>query len=183
MRSLVKRFRRAALVLLLGACATPVPEPAPAPAPAPVVIEAPAPSPAPPKPVMTSQPLKHLLGRNLKPMPDKALDMHAKCNFRDVAGGRGSMDLLVKNAEVKRFLAEVNIPKQGLCRFELKNFQQTARLPNVVLSDAASACVVRMWEQEKGVTVAFNNCQAQCAGDAFSYLWPILVDTRTGRCS
>jgi hypothetical protein len=32
-------------------------------------------------------------------------------------------------------LAEVMIPKQGLCRFELKNFRQTATLPNVVLSD------------------------------------------------
>jgi len=179
----MKRLLDAALVLLLGACTTPAPKPVPAPAPPPVVIEAPAASPAPPAAVIKSQPLKYLLGRNLKPMPDKALDMHAKCNFRDVAGGHGSMDLLVTKAEVKRFVAEVNIPKQGLCRFELKNFQQTARLPIVVLTDATSDCVVRMWEQEKGVTVAFNRCQAQCAGDAFSYLWPILVDTRTGRCS
>jgi hypothetical protein len=44
-----------------------------------------------------------------------------------------------------------------------------------------------MWEQEldrsKGVTVAFSGCQAQCSGESFSYLWPILVDTRNGRCS
>ena len=40
-----------------------------------------------------------------------------------------------------------------------------------------------MWEQGKGVTVAFNNCQAKCEGDAFSYLWPILVDPRNGRCA
>jgi hypothetical protein len=93
------------------------------------------------------------------------------------------MDLQVSKAEVKRFAAEVAIPKQGVCRFNFKNFQQTARLPNVVLTDAESACVVRMWEQEKGVTVAFNSCQSKCSGDAFSYLWPILVDTRNGRCS
>jgi hypothetical protein len=65
----------------------------------------------------------------------------------------------------------------------MKNFQQTATLPNVVLTDSASGCVVRMWEQEKGVTVAFNACQDKCSGDAFSYLWPILVDTKSGRCS
>jgi len=93
------------------------------------------------------------------------------------------MDLHVTKAEVKRFIAEVSIPNQGLCRFDMKNFQQTTRLPNVVLTDEASGCVVRMWEQGKGVTVAFNSCAAQCSGDAFSYLWPILVDTKSGRCS
>jgi hypothetical protein len=180
----MQRLHGAALVLLLVACATPPPAPAPVPvaAPAPVAA-APAVIEAPPPAVIKSQPLKHLPGRNLKAMPDKALEVRTKCTFRDVAGGRGSMDLQVSKAEVKRFVAEVMIPKQGLCRFELKNFRQTASLPTVVLSDEASGCVVRIWQQERGVTVAFNACQAQCAGDAFSYLWPILVDTRTGRCS
>ena len=130
-----------------------------------------------------SQPLKHLLRRNLKPIPDKALDVKTKCSFRDVAGGRGRVDLHVTKAEVVRFVAEVMIPKQGLCRFDLKQFTQTGRLPTVVLRDEANGCVVRMWEQEKGVTVSFNACQAQCAGDGFSYLWPILINTQNGRCS
>ena len=162
------------LALLLAACASTEPLPAP---PEPVAEMKPEPE------RIKSQPLKHLLGRNLKPMPDKELNVRTRCNFRDVAGGRGSMDLLVTKAEVKRFVAEVNIPRQGLCRFDMKNFEQTDKLPNVVLADRESACVVRMWEQEKGVTVAFNSCQAKCGGDAFSYLWPILVDTRNGRCS
>ena len=130
-----------------------------------------------------SQPLKHLAGRKLKPIPDKELDVRARCSFKDVQGGRGSLDLQVAKAEVKRFVAEVAIPRQGLCRFEMKNFAQTARMPNVVLSDRDSACTVRMWEQERGVTVAFNGCQARCSGDAFSYLWPILIDRRSGRCA
>ena len=130
-----------------------------------------------------SQPLKHLAGRKLKPIPDKELDVRTRCSFKDVQGGRGSLDLQVAKAEVKRFVAEVAIPRQGLCRFEMKNFAQTARMPNVVLSDRDSACTVRMWEQERGVTVAFNGCQARCSGDAFSYLWPILIDRRSGRCA
>lgn len=97
------------------------------------------------------------------------------------------MDLQVKNAEVQRFTAEVNIPRQGVCRFDMKNFQQTGTMPTVQLADAASGCSVRMWAQElgrdKSVTVAFTGCQTQCSGDSFSYLWPILVDTRNGRCS
>ena len=166
-------------VLLAGCAAPPAPEPEP---PAPVaavpdVAEPPA------RERIKSQPLKHLLGRNLKPIPDKALDVRTKCNFRDVAGGRGSMDLQVKKAEVKRFVAQVSIPKQGVCRFDMASFEQTGKLPNVVLTDQATGCVVSMWEQDKNLTVAFNACQSKCGGDAFSYLWPILVDTRNGRCS
>ncbi len=120
-------------------------------------------------------------------MPDQALNVKTKCAFRDAIGTRGKMDLQVKDAEVQRFTAEVNIPKKGICRFDMKNFQQTGNLPTVHLADAASGCSVRMWAQElgreKSVTIAFTGCQTQCSGDSFSYLWPILVDTRNGRCS
>jgi len=174
----MKLIGAAALAMLLAGCATPEPEPpAVAIEAVPVVVAPPA------RERIKSQPLKHLLGRNLKPIPDKALEVRTKCRFRDVAGGHGMMDLQVTKAEVKRFVAEVSIPKQGICRFEMKAFEQTARLPNVQLTDQASGCVVSMWEQGKGLTVAFNACQAKCSGDAFSYLWPILVDTRSGRCS
>lgn len=178
----MKLIAAVSVAVLLASCATPEP----APTPEPEVVQ---PEPIVPEPLpqveerIKSQPLKHLLGRNLKPIPDKALNVRTRCSFHDVAGGRGLMDLQVTKAEVKRFFAEVNIPKQGLCRFDMKSFQQTASLPNVVLTDDASGCVVRMWEQERGVTVSFNSCQAKCSGDAFSYLWPILVDTRNGRCS
>ena len=177
----MKWIRAPLLALLLGACAGPDKKPEPVPE-AVHPDEADTAKPAEAKHIQ-SQPLKYLLGRSLKPMPDKALDVRTKCSFHDVAGGRGTMDLHVTKAEVKRFIAEVSIPNQGLCRFDMKNFQQTTRLPNVVLTDEASGCVVRMWEQGKGVTVAFNSCAAQCSGDAFSYLWPILVDTTSGRCS
>ncbi|MEI7611446.1 MAG: hypothetical protein WCK63_00985 [Betaproteobacteria bacterium] len=162
-------------LLLLAACASTEPLS--------VKSEGESAAPAPRAERLKSQPLKHLLGRTIKPIPDKELEVRTRCSFHDVAGGRGKMDLQVSKAEVKRFVAEVNIPRQGMCRFELKNIEQTAKLPNVVLTDGASGCVVRIWEQEKGVTVAFNSCQSQCGGDAFSYLWPILVDTKSGRCS
>ena len=163
------------LAVLLGACATPEPKPVPG------DPLASASSPEPER--IKSQPLKHLVGRTLKPIQDRALEVRAKCGFRNLSGGRAMLDLQVTKAEVKRFSAEVNIPKHGLCRFDMKNFQQTALLPNVVLTDVASGCVVRMWEQDKSVTVAFNACQSMCGDDAFSYLWPIVVDTRNGRCS
>ena len=166
-----------ALILLLAACTTPEPLPTPS---APAAVE-------PKVERIESQPLKHLRNRTLKPMSDQALNVSTKCAFRDAIGTRGKMDLRVKNAEVQRFTAEVNIPKQGICRFDMKNFRQTGTLPTVQLADEASGCSVRMWAQElgrdKSVTVAFTGCQMQCSGDSFSYLWPILVDTRNGRCS
>ena len=180
------RLAIVALIVLVASCATPEPAPVPV-----AMPEETRPEPertvtrekTPRQDRIESQPLKHLVGRKLKPIPDKALEVRTRCSFKDVQGGRGSMDLQVAKAEVKRFVAEVTIPKQGSCRFDMEHFEQTARMPNVVLTDRTSACTVRMWEQEKGVTVAFNSCQAKCSGDAFSYLWPILVDTRSGRCA
>jgi len=168
----------ATLTLWLGACATPPSPPPPAPTP---VEAAPTTKEAEPGRI-ESQPLKHLLNRQLKPMPVQALNVRTTCAFHDEGGTRGKLDLHVKDAEVQRFTAEVSMSNRGVCRFDMKDFRQTATLPAVVLSDKTSGCLVRMWEQEKDVTVAFNGCQAQCSGESFSYLWPILVDTRNGRC-
>jgi len=174
-RRLYRTVSSVIMIIALGACAIPEPKAVPG--------DQLASATSPETEQIKSQPLKHLVGRTLKPIPDRALEVRAKCGFRNLSGGRGMLDLQVTKAEVKRFNAEVNIPKQGLCRFDMKDFQQTALLPNVVLTDASSGCVVHMWEQEKRVTVAFNACQSMCGGDAFSYLWPIVVDTRNGRCS
>lgn len=135
--------------------------------------------------VISSQPLKHLLGRKhaIKPQPTRPLNVRSNCNARDAIGTRTRMELLVKEADVKTFRAEVNIAGRGACRFDIKDFQQSAKLPNVLLSRRSDpACTVRMWEQGSQVTVAFSNCATSCEGDAFSYLWPILVDARSGRC-
>ncbi len=170
------------LTIMLGGCAVsePVAEPTPEPALAEpeTVVKRPRPRPE----RIESQPLKYLANRNLKAMPVRALNVRTKCAFNDAVGTRGKLDLQVKNAEVQRFSAEVNISKRGICRFDIKNFRQTAMLPAVLLNDKESGCLVRMWEQDKSVTVAFNGCEAQCSGESFSYLWPILVDTRNGRC-
>lgn len=153
-----------------------------APPPEPKVVEE-----APPPPAverkMESQPLKYLAGRNLKPMPTRPLNVRSKCSHRDDVGTRTRLSLLVKNAEVKTFTANVDIPKRGACRFNLRDFKQTATLPQALLAAKdGSECTVRLWEQGDRVTVAFNNCPQSCDGEAFSYLWPIMVETKSGRC-
>jgi len=175
------RWRPLALVgaLLIGACTTPSPPPVP---------EAATPAPRAPaeqaKPRIESQPLKHLAGRNLKPMPIKPLNVKTRCRFRDeVTGTRGRLDLQVREDEVQRFAAEVRIPRHGTCRFEMKDFaQDRGRHPVTLSGGERNSCAVRVWEQESRFTVAFAECAANCEGNAHEYLWPILIDGKTGRC-
>lgn len=164
------------ITLTLAGCALFEPEPPPPPPPPPPKkVEAPR---------MESQPLKHLVGRNLKAMPIKPLNVKTRCTFRDeVTGTRGKLDLQIKEDDVKRFSAEVNIPKHGVCRFDMKDFVQANKAQHpVTLTSAGNSCAVRMWEQGSRYTVSFNECMAKCEGNANDYLWPILIDGKTGRC-
>jgi hypothetical protein len=121
-------------------------------------------------------------GRKRGPIPTRALNVAADCAFKDETGYRGAMKLKVADAQVRTFEARVDIPGRGACRFDLRDFRQTASMPNVALSAQRSRCIVRMWEQGRRVTVAFNNCQDRCSGRAYSYLWPIMADAQTGSC-
>lgn len=167
------------LSLLLAACATPE-LPVPVPPAARAEPEAP-PSPPPPE-RRSNAVLKHLANRDLKPIPTRPLNAKASCAFRDQMGYGGRLNLDVKNAAVKRFDAQVNIPKRGTCRFQLRDFEQTQTAP-VQLTSNQTGCKVHMWEQADQVTVAFRDCRSECSGDSVDYLWPILVDNRKGRCS
>lgn len=167
----------AAVAVLLAACSTPAPPPA-----EPAPVEAPPPAAA-KRPRLESVPLKHLANRKLAPIPSRPLNVNAHCAFKDPTGYRGQLRLSVKKADVRRFDAEINVPRKGSCRFSLKGFRQTHSSPIVALNNDRDACTVRMWEQGEQVTVAFRDCQARCSGESFDYIWPILVDTRTGRCS
>lgn len=167
----------AVMLGLLGGC-TPPPPPAPPP-----VVETPPPAPLPEeRPPPRQDKLKHLANRHLKPIETRPLNARADCGFRDPTGYRGKLNLDVRNADVRRFEASVDVPRHGGCKFNLKNFQQTDSLPNVVLSAKRGECKVSLWEQEHQVTVAFRDCKAECSGSSLDYLWPILVDNRKGSC-
>jgi len=136
------------------------------------------------KPRLESQPLKHLVGRKLTPQPTRPLNVRSSCSHRDGVGTRTRLDLQVKNAEVKVFSAEIDIAKRGVCRFNSKQFVQREKLPQVLLAARdGSGCTVRMWEQGARTTIAFSACAAACENGSFDYLWPIMVETRSGRCS
>ncbi len=172
------RLRRALALLSvawLAACAAPEPPPT-------ISTSVPERSPD-AKPALRNDTLKHLANRQLKPIDTRPLNAKAGCSFRDPDGYRGKLRLDVKESNVRRFEANVSVPKQGDCSFKLQDFQQTASAPIVLLVAKHSGCKVNLWEQGDQVTVAFRDCRAECSGSSVDYLWPILVDNRKGSCS
>ena len=155
------------LASLLAGCAVFMPEDRPVP---------PAESPATSTPAVPSA----AKGR-LKPMPVRPLQVKTECRFRDETGYSGSALLDVDYDQVKAFMATVDIPRRGSCRFDLNGFRQVKAPAHVELL-ASNGCTVRMWEQGDQVTVAFSKCARQCTGNAADYLWPILVDRPSGHC-
>ena len=132
---------------------------------------------------MMRRPLKNLAGRKLKAQPDRALNVRSQCSAKDAVGTRTKLDLQVRDAVVKRLSAQVSMPKRGTCRFNLQDFAQQESLPTVKLAAKdGSECTIRLWEQGSQTTIAFQSCAARCDAGAFDYLWPILVETKSGRC-
>ncbi len=130
----------------------------------------------------SAQPSRNSKGK-LAPIPTRAINLNTACHFKDERGYNGNLTTDVKDAQVRQFQAEVNIPRRGTCNFDLSRFEQTQSLPIVKLKSRDNTCQVFMWSQNANITVAFNQCAAQCTGDAYDYLWPILVDASRGECS
>lgn len=133
---------------------------------------------------ISTRPLKHWERlKNLKPMPEKPLTVSSQCVRKDELGTLTRLKLKVKDSAVSTFSANIEMPKKGRCQFDLKDFHQTAKLPQVILTHREyQDCTVRMWSQERQVTIAYNACAQACSGSGFDYLWPTLVDSRSGRC-
>lgn len=149
----------------------------------PEVVEKPVPETSATAPTIKSDKLKYLANRKITPQPTRPLNVRSRCSHRDAIGTTTKLDLMVKEAQVKKFSAQVNIRQYGACRFSLEDFEQVEQLPQVLLRHKAdSGCTARMWEQGPKVTIAFNGCAKSCEKDAFSYLWPIMVEAKSGRC-
>jgi ssDNA-binding Zn-finger/Zn-ribbon topoisomerase 1 len=135
------------------------------------------------EPKFKNSTLKYLANRNLKPQPTRPLNVKSRCTHRDAIGTATKLDLLVREAVVKTFSAQVSMKGYGTCRFDLNDFDQAEKMPQALLRHKTeSGCLVRLWEQGDKVTIAFNSCPKSCERDAFSYLWPIMVEAKSGRC-
>lgn len=173
----MRRFWRILPVLLLASCAQVEKAPEPK-----VEPEAEKPAVAAP-PKMQSDTLKYLAKRRITPQVNRPLNIRSRCTHKDEIWTTTKLDLLVNEAEVKTFTAQVTMKKYGTCRFNLNDFEQAEKLPQALLRHKNDKdCSVRMWEEGSKVTLAFNRCPNVCEGDAFSYLWPIMIEAKSGRC-
>lgn len=165
-------------VLFLASCAEvpkKAPEPEVTPKPEKPVVSAP--------PKMKSDTLKYLSKRRISPQVTRPLNVRSHCSHKDEIGTTTKLDLLVNEADVKTFSAQVTMKEHGTCRFSLSDFEQAQKMPQALLRHKKEgACTVRMWEEGAKVTIAFTGCANSCEGDAFSYLWPIMIEAKSGRC-
>ena len=104
------------------------------------------------------------------------------CNYKDEGGVRGKATLLVDNNKLTRFFARIEMPNGGVCQFDSKKMEQLPFEQGIALQSKGDECIVRMWEQQHRITIAAYSCHKQCSRGSFSYLWPIIMDTRVGTC-
>ncbi len=171
-----------AVALLLVGCVTPPPESEQAPEPA--VGKPPSSRPARP-PGLSAEAQRALARRGIKQHDTSPVSVTSRCSHVDEIGTATRLNLQVDDGDVRDFQASVAIKGRGTCRFALPDFRQESATPQVLLRHARnSACTVRMWrEQGEKITIAFTGCHKSCEGKAFDYLWPILVESKTGQCS
>jgi hypothetical protein len=117
------------------------------------------------------------------PFPAGTLSVRSECNSRDESGYTETIKLAVDRGRVALLEAKIVIPRRGSCGFSLSDFRQTRTEPHVELrSSTGSMCTVRMWQQGKRFTVAFNDCQEKCTRGAFEYVWPVELNSADGSC-
>jgi len=138
-----------------------------------------------PRPSLSPAAQRALAKHGIKPHDTSPVSVKSQCSRVDEIGTATKLKLAVGEGEVSDFNADILIKGRGRCRFDLADFRQEAREPQVLLRHARDQkCTVRMWrEQTERVTIAFTGCQRSCEGRAFDYLWPILVESKTGQCS
>ena len=169
-----------AVMLLIAGCATPPEDKQPDEPRA----ERPSSRPPRPQPGLSAEAQRALARRGIKPHDVSPVTVTSRCAHVDEIGTATKLNLLVDEGAVQEFKADVAIKGRGTCRFALADFRQESSAPQVLLRHAKdSKCTVRMWrEQGEKITVAFNSCHKSCDGKAFDYLWPILVESKSGQC-
>src|SRR5574343_1289672 len=170
-----------AIVLLFAGCATPPPEEK-----KPEEPRAERSSSRPPRqqPGLSAEAQRALARRGIKQHDVSPVNVTSRCAHVDEIGTSTKLNLLVDEGAVQEFKADVAIKGRGTCRFALADFRQESSAPQVLLRHAKdSKCTVRMWrEQGEKITVACNSCHKSCDAKACEYLWPILVESKTGQC-
>ncbi len=112
----------------------------------------------------------------------RPITLERACSFRNETGYKGSTRVNIRNGEVIQLDTTYEIPDYGICRIEKAGFRQVATTPSIELRHA-DGCTARIWTQGRQLTISYTRCAARCSRpEAFSYVWPVLIDQPSGRC-
>ena len=117
------------------------------------------------------------------PLPTKntgPVTVRGNCQQRETDGYGDKIKLEVDKNDVKA-LDWTAQPHGRSCRFELKNFTQTANQPIADLqSKKDKKCHVYVWQDDDHITVAVYSCKKVCRSN--DKILPVLLDPKTGNC-
>ncbi|MEN3110661.1 hypothetical protein ACFONG_02270 [Uliginosibacterium paludis] len=112
----------------------------------------------------------------------RPITLERACSFHNETGYKGSTRVNIRNGEVVELATTYEIPDYGICRIEKAGFRQVASTPSIELRHA-DGCTARIWTQGRQLTISYTRCAARCSRpEAFSYVWPVLIDQPSGRC-
>ena len=127
-----------------------------------------------------SQPLKYLKNRNDQAAGDPSLNVPRQMRDR-MRSEPDHLNLMVREAQVQTFSAQVSIPQArdlplSISRISTDRHPASGRCSKATAPHVPSACGNRAGSHHR-----LQQLPQVLRGEAFSYLWPILVDAKTGR--
>lgn len=112
--------------------------------------------------------------------PIGPVSVSGDCEQRDEMGHYDKITIDVKDNVVNK-LDWTAKPRGRSCRFELKSFTQVSSTPTANLQHKKDKnCHVFVWQDERYITVATNNCRKVCSQN--DRLLPVLLNPKTGAC-
>jgi hypothetical protein len=116
-------------------------------------------------------------------MAVRPIDLEMRCAAMDERHHTVQADVDIRDGQVRYLRARLTEPHGGRCEFSLNDFRQTRRLPSIELQARDSTCILRLWEQDPQVVLAYRGCERHCTpAKTFGEMLPILFDHRVGRC-
>lgn len=119
-----------------------------------------------------------------RPVPDRAIDLDARCTQSEDDGFREEASLRVRDNQVHAISWQLWVGRRGSCRFDLTDFRQVRSRPHIeLLARDGSGCKLMIWQDPRRVTLAHAGCQRRCSTGIYEQAWPVMFDPRTGACA
>lgn len=118
------------------------------------------------------------------PIANRDIDIAGDCRRTEEDGFREDAQLKVDDNTVQQLQWKLWVGKRGSCSFDLADFRQTRKKPQVELTERnGGRCKLMVWQDPRRVTLAHANCQQHCTGDIYEEAWPVMFEPGGGGCA